>query len=542
MKKIGLSLLFSILIASLFATVTFANQDLPNLEEPDHNDFGVTIDEFDRVNPNANNTGSGVTEQDNFDEVIKAVDGHRTHGDYQSNTNSCASCHQTHTAAAGSRLTFADNNFKTCVACHDGTLGFYNVFETGENASLDGAGTFAGTHGASVHMANGSLKINAAPGGSRAQTGVWNADFSCASCHTPHGSYSDRLLHFNPNGFATNPKASVTYKNAQGTDVTKTFGNYEQNLGIFDAGSYPTSGLHLRRSVTGTGADEVVKIELFNGNTKQTSPWLYGYSGHGQPHFTRLYKTTDAGSNGGDRLWYGNGIGVKFNLEAGYVTNKIDDVISETGATKLKEMTHGHISRPYIVKLALEEVQDIDGLKIYKTNQAAFWDGFVVPESRRAEFTSAGYTVNGTTGATSNMGVRMSEYCATCHTDYYTARTASGNTYFGENGTVAQRHSTNSDRFSCVRCHFAHGTDAEIMIDANGNTVKSLVDDEGMDKQDAITKMLDVNPSSALKKYTNMSVCWACHGSSSRATTFKNGGARNADAMDGMPVVGGVQR
>jgi predicted CXXCH cytochrome family protein len=191
LKKLSFSLLFAFLIVGFFAVSAAANSPLePVKVEP--------------TNRNANQTGVGVDKENNFSQAIKNVEGHKTHGDYQHNTNSCASCHQTHTAKTGSRLLFADTQYQTCVSCHDGTLGFYNVLETGEKASLDGAGTFGGSHAnnMSIHMANNSMQIKAAPGGNPNGTnetgGVqWGAQFSCASCHAPHGSYSDRLLHYN---------------------------------------------------------------------------------------------------------------------------------------------------------------------------------------------------------------------------------------------------------------------------------------------------------------------------------------------------------
>lgn len=541
MKKIGFSLLFSMLVLGYFATATFATSQ--NMT-PD-----TTVG---TVNENANKTGVGADtdgpvivstelgEVIKKAEVIKSVDGHKTHGDYQHNTNSCASCHQTHTAKTGSRLLFADNNFKTCVACHDGTLGFYNVFETGDNASLDGAGTFGGSHAASVHMANGSLKVNAAPGGSRATSGVWDASFTCASCHAPHGSYSDRLLHNNPNGFATNPQV---------TAGNNTFGNYLQNIPV---STTQVTGMHLRKieldkfvkdQYGNETTEKAFKFELFNGANKVNGPWLYGYASNGGPHFTRLQngiQATISNANSSNSLYYNLNAGVYFSLANGYIETK-----TVAGNNAVSSMTHASIARPYIVKLDLVEVKDIDGLKIYKTNQAAFWDGANIPVERRAEFIAAGYNTNLSTGRTTNMGVAMSTYCATCHTDYFTSRSNSGRTYFGDNGTAAQRHSTNSDRFTCVRCHYAHGTDAEIMFDAKGNTVSSLVTSGMMSKKDAINHIADVNPSSALKKYTNMTSCWACHSNASRATPFKNTDKRQAaDAQNpaGMPIVGGVQR
>ena len=167
---------------------------------------------------NANLTGTGAEVEDGTkaigpDGVIKSGgmvknDGttgtHRTHGEYQNNTNSCASCHQTHTGAS-KNLLFKDGVYNTCTACHDGTLGMYNVF------NHSNAGTFGGTDAGnmSVHLADGSVQVKAAPGGNlSANSGAWINEFNCASCHSPHGSYSERLLHYNPNGMGREAEAA----------------------------------------------------------------------------------------------------------------------------------------------------------------------------------------------------------------------------------------------------------------------------------------------------------------------------------------------
>ncbi|MDQ0256669.1 putative CXXCH cytochrome family protein [Evansella vedderi] len=501
MKKFSFSLLGMLFLMIVFSSVALANpvQDPPNLFL-DHN-AEIDGEVVDPPNPNANNTGSGINEMDNFDEVIKAIDGHKTHGYYQNNTNSCASCHQTHTASSDRYLLFADSVYQTCASCHDGTLGFYNVFETGENASINGAGTFGGSHATnmSVHMANDTLTIRAAPGGNPNGSGSWAGTFNCASCHAPHGSYSDRILHTNPNNMAITPASQG------GTYLTAlTVGNQ-------------SSGMHLRR----TTVDGFVRLELFNGNTKQVGPWLYGYPAHNQPHFTRII-------DGSTNYQYGNEH-VYVSFDKGYFQAR-----TEFGNEILNKSTiTANVARPYIVKMDLNVVDQIGDLKIYETNQAAYWDGFVVPEDRRAEFTNAGYTVNATTFRTSNLGVRMNQYCATCHTDYFTSRSNSGGSLWGDD-TAAYRHSANSDRFSCVRCHYAHGTDVEIMLDANGLTVEDWVASGDKSHEEAINYMMDQNSSSALKKFTNMTSCFACH-QSSRATPFKNTDQKTGDAPSGMP-------
>jgi predicted CXXCH cytochrome family protein len=508
MRKLSFSFLFAFLLLGLFTVSAYA--------EDNNTPFGsVTVEP---TNDNANDTGVGADTEDNFDEVIKNVDGHKTHGEYQNNTNSCASCHQTHTSK-GKQLLFADTTFQTCASCHDGTLGFYNVFETGETASLDGAGTFGGSHAnnMSIHQSNDSILIKAAPGGNKLSADVgkgWGASFSCASCHAPHGSYSDRLLHYNPNGMATTPMKDGEEKLTGGKQIAL----HDITTTKPAAGAYAL----VRETSTTDFIDEAgtipaEKVYLYKGTTKQEVPMLYGYSSHGTPHFTHL--AYDHPTHGTGRIEYGNP-DVYFSNEHGYfkaLTQKGNEIL--TGSTSLK----GQVSLAYVVKMDLQEVQNIDGLKIYKNNQSAYW-------------TEKTLNNTGTTKDFVGQGVAMSEYCASCHTDYI----AKSSTSTGiKSGTFEKsfRHTTNSASYTCVRCHFAHGTDAEIMMDAQGQTVADLTETGGKfegNKTAALDYMTDNNPSSALKKFTNMTVCWACH-NSSKATTIKNTN-RPEDHPNGMPV------
>lgn len=470
---------------------------------------------------NANDTGVGADAEAPAEgekaEVIKNVDGHKTHGEYQNNTNSCASCHQTHTSK-GKQLLFADTTYQTCASCHDGTLGFYNVFETGENADLDGAGTFGGSHAKnmSIHQSNDSLAVKAAPGGNKNGTTTtgqaqWGASFSCASCHAPHGSYSDRLLHYNPNGMATTPvnvnNALTGGKQVALHDVTTTKPAANTYAFVRETSSENIPGTEIKAE----------KVYLYKGTAKQEVPLLYGYGAHGTAHFTHLAYTHP--THGTGRIEYGNA-DVYFSNEHGYfkaLTEKGNEIL--TGSTSLK----GQASIAYVVKMDLQEVQDIDGLKIYKNNQSAYW-------------TEKTLNNTGSTKDFVGQGVAMSEYCAACHTDYIAKSSSSSGV---KSGTFekAYRHTTNSASYTCVRCHFAHGSDAEIMMDAQGQTVADLTATGGKfegDKAAALEYMTDTNPSSALKKFTNMTVCWACH-NSSKATTIKNTN-RPEDHPNGMPT------
>lgn len=251
MKRFSKILVLSmVLIFALGVSAAFAASNYGTALTSGAGKTDSTIVSPNLLGTNANQTGidptTGLTVNDPGVNtgIIKNLNGQRTHGEYQNNTNSCASCHQTHTAS-GKKLLFQNGVYNTCTACHDGTLGFYNVF------SLSNAGTFGGNPdpavgNASVHMATGTMKVSAAPGGNRTSVdaNTWGKDFTCASCHAPHGSYSDRLLNYNPNGVGTRTVADGGLK--------------KENLAVVKAadGKYTSTG--------GAG------------------PWLYGYT-YGSP-------------------------------------------------------------------------------------------------------------------------------------------------------------------------------------------------------------------------------------------------------------------
>jgi predicted CXXCH cytochrome family protein len=515
MRKFSLSLLFAVLLFGLFATAAAAQEGpmVPGTKGP-----SIT---------NANGTGNGVDTNDGstYGTVIKNLQGHKTHTSYQNNTNSCASCHQTHTAK-GDQLLFADGVYNTCTACHDGTLGFLNVFTPGEEATTTGAGTFGGSHGSSMHMSNDTVQIKAAPGGNPADLTdadtsddkvrgtMWGESFNCASCHAPHGSYSDRLLQYNPNGIGALP-------------VSKG-GNQLENVPVVDTlpavdAAAPAVVL-LRTEDTTTGK---VTVAQYNKGAstyaKSTAPWLYGYDSrtNGLSYWSRLVKADATDVSTDDVIAaYGSTSGVYFDYEHAEAYST-----STAGADALKTAGKGFIARPVVVQMAKEG---------HDTIQSAYWSGADISKfdgKTSAELVDLGYKVSGTNVVT-NVGVQMSKFCAACHTDYLVSNSTSGGSHFGDE-TAAYRHSTNSDSYTCVRCHFGHGTDAYIMKDSLGRTITDLVT-AGQTEADALAYMQDNNASSALKKFTNMSVCWACH-NSSHAETIKNA-ERNADHPSGMPT------
>ncbi|MCL6570371.1 MAG: hypothetical protein K6T88_01640 [Bacillus sp. (in: Bacteria)] len=532
MRKFSLSFLFAIMLISMFATATFAAKG-PMAQGTD----------VEPANKNANNTAVGVDTDDGTTSgtVIKNLPGHKTHTSYQNNTNSCASCHQTHTAK-GDQLLFADGVYNTCTACHDGTLGFLNVFTDGSVTAdtaktTSGAGTFGGTHGSSMHMSNDTVLIKAAPGGNPDLEGddktkgtAWGENFNCASCHAPHGSYSDRLLQYNPNGIGAMP-ASQGGMQLENVPVVDTLPAMTTPAEILAA-----PAVVLLRT---TDVDGIVTVAQYNKGaaafTKSTAPWLYGYDGRtdGLTYWSRLVKA-EKGDNPATKTVvetdsdiiaaYGSTPGVYFSYDHAEAYSTTPE-----GATALTNAARGFIARPVVVQMA----QETDPLKHGATIQSGFFSGAPIANfggKTEQQLKDLGYTVSA--GTVKNVGVQMSKFCAACHTDYLQANSEGAKSHFGSE-TEAYRHSTNSDSYTCVRCHYGHGTDAYIMKDGLGSTIKDLVA-AGQTEEAALAYMQDNNASSALKKFTNMSVCWACH-NSSHAETIKNA-ERLPDHPAGMPT------
>ncbi|MEH6957039.1 cytochrome c3 family protein [Neobacillus drentensis] len=589
--KISFSFLLTLMLVAMFSIVASAAGNTPSWN-PDANGSGTGVKDgvqttdtgLDNNIGNANNTGVGVSTNDGStvgsvlkSTGLKKADGthnQRTHGEYMNNTNSCASCHQTHTGASEGLL-FKDGEYATCSACHDGTLGFYNVMEKGSNS----AGTFGGTHDGnmSAHLANGTVKLSAAPGGNRKEVagrgGEWTEEFTCANCHAPHGSYSDRLLHEDPNGmgdtlikdggkklasapvvdkttmtdFLTKVAAGdINYKDAAGADQTANYIVFRFAIGDT---LQPTNADYAAKGLkTGDVVLQVMKWNptATNATTKlpepkyviDTDPFLHEYdfdSTHTKHYWTAFYNGDVYAADYADPAYAGK---LKDTVDtdrlkngevlgAGFLGAKTDTSFLNNAKliTDINSVKFGNVSRGYVVKLAKVaptpgSPEDINN--VYSTEVSALW------AKNKADGTANPLYV-------SNRGVAISTWCASCHTDYLAS---SGK----ETGTFdhAYRHSTNSDSYTCVRCHYAHGTDMTIMRDARGKTYDQIMSDTvnypftGAADRTAAVKdyMLDKNPSSVLKRYTNMSVCWGCH------TSSHSGGTRNTDTYQYNPTPG----
>jgi predicted CXXCH cytochrome family protein len=435
---------------------------------------------------NANETG--------FEGLSKKRSGQKMHGSYQNNTNSCASCHQTHTGE-DHYLLFRDGTYSTCAACHDGTMGANGVFDAASAKS----GTFGGSHAGnmSVHLADGTVDVKAAPGGNHTDTGKWAEEFTCASCHNPHGSDSSRLLKTDPAGWikTENTITGVTAENKNG----KTNGGMKfTGKSIYEKASLPATnvGDYILVRQTLSTDQAVVDANVFfkraavPAGSTVISTYKWDYKGKKYIEDTSLWIRSDGGRPAVETQLKVAGVAKPATAEFvivwkdGFAFSKPLD----TTAASIDSAT-------FLIGSAVDKT----------TNNYDYFD-------------SAAPTY------VKDSGVQMSKFCASCHTDYLSATYANADTGVF---TAAHRHQTDTDRLTCVRCHYAHGTDATIMKDSLDRGLAELTAPGGVydaNPTAALDYLKDPNPSSALKRYTGMAVCFGCHDGSiaSDDTTWSN--------------------
>ena len=449
---------------------------------------GTLGDPSDGLPDNANRTGLAP--------VKKQVEGQDVHGEYKKNTNSCASCHVTHNAP-GAKLLFKNSTYNTCTACHDGTLGYLNVFQTGSMLQANvqkkatgltpeaapyavGGGTFRyeDNAGFSMHMANGAVTLSAAPGGDRTNNDAvkggtqWGAAFTCASCHAPHGGYSDRLLNYNPNNYSI-------VKDQVGTDST--------GKAVYYGGKkFDVALVSETLDVTGDGtAEEVFYVPGATAGfaNRDNTPWIYGYNSHTAHDYYTMVKV-----NGTDH---------------------------EPGGDRWNSVVHMNFGQAYF----------IDNNNVIASTDAVTAD---ISPALVVKFDKVGHDI---TGYGQKAGA-INTWCGTCHTEYNTGSNSGAEKIFDES-TAAHRHTINrsggngivgsvdNSRLECLSCHYAHGTSKEAQLYADNKFVKAA---------DAA----DLNPSSALKRYINQAVCFRCHTSSSAAAIKNDAGFWNGDGDGSM--------
>jgi hypothetical protein len=273
-------------------------------------------------------------------------------------------------------------------------------------------------------------------------------------------------------------------------------------------------------------------IALYEWSTDKYSrsdnPWLYGVTyGIHRTNWTQLYKTQTPNYTLGSNGEYENIINfsdsdVHFQFNKGYVYSS---------GTQLDDAERGDIAQAYVVKLDKVKTSTYGDIPVYAINQSALHQGPVDPKGTAINDPSIKkITLNNGKLAAIGLGKAMSKFCSACHSDYL-AHSGEKMSFYSSD---VYRHSTDQDQFSCVRCHFSHGTDVTTMRDAEGKTMKDLTT-SGWKDEDAKAYMLDVNQDSALKRYTDMSVCYACHGNLATQQVYNNPYAGQNGQYQNMP-------
>jgi predicted CXXCH cytochrome family protein len=487
---------------------------------------------------NSNNTGFfAPVQRGTLESLVRAVYGQLVHTNFQLNTNSCASCHMTHTAV-GDNLLFQRTVTDTCFACHDGTIGELNVLAA-PRAGTTGIARFggsetAGTFGAdpafaaSVHNVENVITVSGAPGGNRfsdvdsaglVSTG-WRGTFSCSSCHAPHGSYSIRLLHPNPNFLGWRDQNHRVATNFA------TGGLWNRGNTLTVSGTvYPDHAVH------GAVYRATVTAAVYAGVYNDIAlPWLYGYLrgttlttartvygvafpvGRYNQFNTRIYSTALYDPN-----TVADGGGPFSTLvDAVYLLNRFFEINYRTGEIVITTANRAALAAAVGADILGTLRMDIGRALVVTADANAGRPVLALDHLNTRTYSQR----------TFNM------FCAACHTDYLPqAGVASTRAAAlpGGYGTysLAHRHTINRaatrygtmtvtglhagapNQLLCVSCHFAHGADSRMMRLANASL------------NDFVAPSVDVNPSSALKRYVNQAVCWSCH-TNSAATVFRN--------------------
>jgi predicted CXXCH cytochrome family protein len=136
--------------------------------------------------------------------------------------------------------------------------------------------------------------------------------------------------------------------------------------------------------------------------------------------------------------------------------------------------------------------------------------------------------------------INYSNFCSVCHDNYLASRTAKKpNLDNGGKEEGVYTHTTNSHKGgrNCASCHYAHGTDNTTLMDASGRTASELVADGVISAEKAESYIKDVSvKGSALKKFTNMSVCFSCHAGEGESLGGPDAAGKNAAGAPDTPL------
>jgi predicted CXXCH cytochrome family protein len=410
---------------------------------------------------NANQTGEDVANQGAKTDLNKNMSGNPTwadqsiHGNYQNNTNSCASCHKTHTGI-GADLIFTSIQQDACYACHDGTVA--PDLEAGSAGCMDG-NTLPGY---SQHIVDSSDAIKNAPGGNASATaGVtpgWGDMLGCASCHNVHGSDSYALL-------------NTSISNLDGVSATVAT---------------------VSSSVPATQGAEYI-LAWTTVNTSQL-PWTKGYY-YGLTQQGFAYTAADGTTAYGPKVTNGMQVLMTYRWDASQGKYVLDFPLWKSGS-----------ATPGVFQLDASTGTVIDykhGLAYGGTAPTALAAGTAISlgigisvQPYEEKIAGVQTTFNRSffddTYANYNEGSgrQLSLFCGQCHTDYVAdyQLTVAKNSNAATAGVLdptagygskymanVYRHTTDTDEFSCTRCHFAHGTSPTLMRDATGQNVADMV-------------------------------------------------------------------
>jgi hypothetical protein len=339
------------------------------------------------------------------------------HRNFCADTNSCASCHMAHTAP-GEQFLFQTSAYNTCSACHfDETTNTYNILLGSPGGRFFDSDFIMAEErvGVSFHLATGAKKAGQAPGADYSLAGWWENEFSCSSCHAPHGSYSSRLLQVNPNG------------------RTARFGPVP--LQCDDDGYYRPEGF----------ADKI--------------PWIY-YNPD-----TELF--TD--------------YGVVVRNKSGNLVRDDIFIHYERGYVELAEAAEGPytiaFSQAMIVDIQIENRGTENEVITYRSGIVRFCTachpGYL--ENREG----INYTVHELFEHRINMNVTEAVYSPS-----------------DERFKLEIDRSNNEKRLVCLSCHFAHGTDAALMLDRNFEKIKTEE---------------NASSSTCILRFGGREACFVCH-------------------------------
>ncbi|EEG77731.1 hypothetical protein [Dethiobacter alkaliphilus] len=354
-----------------------------------------------------------------------------------------------------------------CVACHDGTgarsvTGGSNMMHSGLfdlDAMINGQDV-ANFSAHSVDLAEDLITpVAVAPGNKGGET--HKPEFSCASCHQPHGTFSSDSGNRAHAYMRLNPNQTIDGKfYPEGGDNP----SWDDRMdAILEAGDQVTL-VELTR--TGTEGNYLYKAEA------DEAPWLRAYFQRLRRY--ALYPVAIQQNDGWlfQRVIDGNSWSTNFEV------NAIDGEIRI--AEDLGETINAAVFLPIIVQVT----GDFEGTYYDE-------DGAEVTRDVRM------YTSN------------VNRWCGSCH-GYYdiSNRTEDtyeidGQEYHGHNvyrrwsNSYATPYSEDGNS-NCLSCHFAHGTRGDLMMDSN----KQIVGDNFSDR------------TPANKRHIGGSVCIACHYSS----------------------------